>query len=149
MISLFISGAVVAVGYVGYRYRRLLWRGFRTGKVGQVDAVEQPLLADAAQWLAPRLGASPEAIDRALVEASGTGRCPPLVKPVRRIECAYEKTRPDCCRLTLGIVLAENGDTVLHRLTRDVAWEDLPREIRRDFLRPGNLAQRFLLIDQK
>lgn len=137
-----IGGVVVAGGV-------LAWLWLRNAVTGNDTAFQRVILNDAAGWLSGQLNAPADTIVQALREQIENRAVSPLLQRVLRIDVELTQTNPENCEQSVAVALRGEGDAVVvGKIARPVNWEQLPGEVRREFISTGKKVQSFILMKQ-
>jgi len=120
-----------------YSFRK--WRGKRVE-----DERAEKLRAEIAHELAAKLGATAEEI------ASALGALRPNHQSVAtpsslRVKCTFRKISPAMIDFTVHAHYAGDGKPTITSLSREISWDDVPRDVRREFIRTGERELHYAL----
>jgi hypothetical protein len=66
-----------------------------------------------------------------------------------RIDVEVSRTKPDACERTVVVALRGPEQNVLvGKIAREVGWENLPGDVRREFIQSGKPVQCFILVEK-
>jgi len=138
--GIIITTVIAAVGYFAYKLTRKAEE-----KVG--DEFGLAIRRSAAHWLAPRLNASEEQIEKVLALWIDEGKQDSILVSVLRIE--YEVTRgKTVCPVKVTIALMQEGKIVVGEVIQKMSCGDLPENIREKFIRSVDKnSQNFVLVE--
>lgn len=138
---LFAGAAVIVGGFLVYLFFR------RTGRRLD-DAYREGVLEDAAEWLSGQCGIPRADIQQALRELVEGGGASPLLEFLVRIDCELVKEGPDRISRTVVVAVRRGGKLVVGRIKRELAWDELPGEVREAFMREKDKVQTRVVVEK-
>jgi hypothetical protein len=140
-----ISGLVlVSVISVGTYYVVYKWLPKKTEQ--EFNDLIQSLVTseDLVNWLVNKLEVPKNQVETALIQWMDGGKQDPIITSVLRIECGITRMKRKCLVKIAIAVKGEDG-VVMGEKECEINWEDLPQDIRRNFIRSGKPTQVFIL----
>ncbi len=131
------------------RFRQMVCgsRNSLTPRGSESDQFARNLMDDAARQLAPKLNVPESELGQALWNCR-EGKPPgeTLIAPIR-VECAITKIASNQICLCVQMLCQQDGRSVITTLKRECAWDNLPREIRSEFIRTGQMELHYILCE--
>lgn len=135
--------AALSVG--GY----MVYNWFRKTEEKVEAEFKATILRSAARWLETKLnGLSANQIEKALTQWLDEGKQAPMLTSILRIECQITRGATEC-PIKVTVALEQEGKVIAGEIEQKVAWEDLPKEVRSEFIRTGNPVQVFVIVERQ
>ena len=138
------AGIVAGIAGGGYVLKRILSRAVKAFDRAFRDRV----LRDAAAWLSGKLDEPAASLSDALTKMADTGEADTLLERLVRVECTIEKRSATTAEVTVAVALREGDDVAVGKIASEVAWVDLPSDVRRKFIRQPDEAQCFDVVER-
>ena len=100
-----------------------------------VDANAARLYQEIAEKLSEQLNVPPENILRTIHPPPGQDAPPSEI--AIQLECTFRKLSSTLLEIEVVAVYLKDGNPMTTSLVRKLAWDDLPADVRRDFIRSG------------
>jgi|GEM_PF-3670417 len=128
----------LAVGVTAYwAYRRRL-RHSR----GRVDANAEQLYSEIARKLSEQMDAPPEqilAVLRGEAASPAEGKTPPPL----HMECTFRKLNASSVEIMIIAAYFKDGKPVTSSFRRELSWDDIPSDVRREFIHTGKIEMHY------
>ncbi|MGD1086655.1 MAG: hypothetical protein ABSA47_18105 [Verrucomicrobiota bacterium] len=106
------------------------------------------ILEAAARQLSETLAADRQAVDMAIKDCR-EGRANEFARKLHlRIDCTIKKLSAARAAVTISIALTKDSRPILARVHREVSWDELPREIRSEFIRNNPAELCYVIAEQ-
>jgi len=138
-----LATAAVAVGAF------LVYKWIRRGRSKKRRTFQDQAITDASNWIAEQFNKPPDEVSTALKSLIAGESQNAILEPLSRIECEIVKESPAQFKRTV-IVAVNNGtgSASIGRISRNVAWEDMPANIRADFIKGGEKTLCFIVVEK-
>jgi hypothetical protein len=128
----------LGLGVAGYYSFRKI-RGMRVE-----DERAEKLLSEIAHELAKALPATAEEIASALAVLKPNQQSVATPSSLR-VKCTFRKISPAMINFTVQADYAGDGKPTITTLAREISWDDVPRDVRREFIRTGEKELHYAL----
>ena len=130
----------LAIGVTAYwAYQRRL-RNSR----GRVDANAEQLYSEIARKLSEQMGAPPEQI-MAVLRGEATSTAEGKTPPPLHMECTFRKLTASSVEIMIIAAYFKNGKPVTSSLRRELSWDNIPPDVRREFIHTGKIEMHYSL----
>jgi len=119
----------------------------RLPKPPPVDPFVEGILRNIAGTLPSSKNRSIEAITDDLLQWHKTGVHPASLIGVLKVECAFVKKSATIVSSAVRVALTEGDKVKVVTLDRDIAWENVPQQIRSEFIRNGGKEHHFVICE--
>jgi hypothetical protein len=146
-----VTGFIVTVSVVAGAWWLLTRNRNRSGGQSAVDRqFMQGVLGDAASAIAQNGDSRDvEALRAALQELEGRRADPPILAPLLRLDYEVVKRTPSEVDLTVTVLLMVDGQARKVTSKSTVRWENLPNDIRAEFIRANVPSQAFTFFSRE
>ncbi|MEI6233304.1 MAG: hypothetical protein WCT04_09640 [Planctomycetota bacterium] len=134
--------AVVVGGFLVY----LLFRG--TGKRSD-DMYRNGIIDDATEWFANHQGVAIPEAKSALRDLINGEKSHPILDGLVRIDCELTKESADRITRTVAVAVQRDGKVIVGKVTRDLAWDELPSAVREAFMRENAKTQSYVVVERQ
>ncbi|MGD0091106.1 MAG: hypothetical protein ABSE73_14405, partial [Planctomycetota bacterium] len=117
----------------------------RSSKKRAAEKFRGRVVDDAAHWLARRLEHSEDTVRAALCDRHDAAE----LESVERVECEVEKLDRQVTTRTFILIHTPSGQVETGEIIRDLLWEDLPGDIREEFIQHGEKKLRIVVLDKQ
>jgi hypothetical protein len=121
--------------------------GSRQPKLSESDRFARTLMDDIAGEAGKKLNIAETELSHALWncrEAKLVGEV--LIAPLR-VECTLTKIAANRIGVCVQMLCQKNGRAVITSLKRECSWDELPREIRSEFIKTGLIELHYILCE--
>lgn len=129
--SVIVTGVMALMLYSGAR-----WLGGENSK--HDAAFRRQVLKEAAEIATQDNPADRATIERAFLQGH-------KIASVLRVECVLQKVSASTVVCKTVVALPHQQGAVLRSIKRELSWEDLPSQVRADFMKHGTEDQVYLL----
>jgi hypothetical protein len=129
-----------------------VWRKFKppppsSPNESESDGFARSLINDVAREVARARNSSGEELAQALWNCRvGKPTGDVLIAPLR-VECTLTKVAANRIGVCVQMLCQEDGRAAIISLKRDYSWDELPREIRSEFIKTGQPEQHYVLCE--
>jgi hypothetical protein len=108
------------------------------------DQQAERLRAEIARELAANLGVTTEEIAFSLDTLAADNQWAGSLSSLK-IQCSFKKISPTLIHLVVNAYYAREGKPTMTTLERDISWDEVPRDVRHDFIRSGEKELHYAL----
>ena len=139
------SGILLLVLVLGLTTYLVMKRRSRNGKAHTDDNAEQ-LYRDISEKLSKVLEVAPEEI-LGVLKNSDSGKTGNNSKIPLRLECIFKKLSPINTVITINAVYIKSNTPFKTSLTRELSWDQIPSDVRREFIHSRKIELVYVLGD--
>ncbi|HEY6183227.1 MAG TPA: hypothetical protein VIW67_13340 [Terriglobales bacterium] len=112
------------------------------------DEFVNGLIEEAVRKLSEVLEIAKEDLARAF-EESREGKANELARRLGlRVDCSLKKISASRVSVTLSILTLSEGESILTKIQHEASWDELPREVRAEFIRHNPGEVHYVICDQ-
>jgi hypothetical protein len=137
-----VSAGIITIGVW------IIYKWFQKSSGDSQRTFQEGVIADSAEWLSQRLTFSKKEVESALRGLIMEGRSNPILEEVMKIELEITKISPTMAKRTIVVVFAGDKEPVLGKIIAEIPWEDLPEDVRREFIRNPSEPQVFAVVER-